>query len=121
MFSGVPVLARTDFPDYKPAAAASSAAAAASHITHTDWLFLFLNHFIISPLQCSHNRKCEQDVTFPHPATQMAPAHSHFTPREKESCPPPAPSAGPHSAHLCIPGFSVTLTENRAAFFFFYS
>lgn len=93
------MLARTDFPDCNPAAAASSAAAA--HITHIDWLLLlFLNHFIISPLQCSHNRKCEQDVTFPHPATQMAPVHSHFTPREKESCPPPAPSAGPHLAQL---------------------
>lgn len=109
------MLARPDFPDCKPAAAASSAAAAAAHITHTDWLavvYIFKSfYYFTSPMQ---------EVTFPHPATQMftssLPLNTTGEGVMATTCTISWPTLS--SAHLCIPGFSVTLTENRAAYFF---
>lgn len=78
MFSWVAVLAQTAFSNCKPAAAASSAAAA--HIAHID-----------------HKKEwagCHFPITM-----QTEPDDIHFTPWEKEPCPPPHHQPA-HSFHL---------------------
>lgn len=84
------MLARTDFPDCKPAPAASSAAAAQSHVLTGCCFRILVKSFYSFTCPTQSQQEGRAGCHFPHPTTQMAPVHSHFTPREKEPCPPPS-------------------------------
>lgn len=83
--------------------------------------FVWFNHFILSPFQCSQNRK-QSRVSHSHIQQhkwhQFSPTSHHWRRVRAHTWPVSRPTLV--SAHLCISGFSGIVIKNGARFVYLY-